>query len=341
MPAPVTAQYMRDWGKHTHGSPLYAGLVEVVADDPELMRVINRIEHLPPPNLLFAAVQYLLMEGADDDLARFYPSIVPAPEPPETVGPPFRRFVLQHEERIVEIGNTRYTQTNECRRCVSLLPMMMMAPFDSFHLVDVGASAGLNLANDHYGYRYDGLQWHPEAGLVLQAEWRGEPVPFHEIEILGRTGLDLNPLDPSDEGACRWLDALIWPEHGERRARLRCALQLVAALDIDMIAGDAILTLPHVLEAIAPGVPVVLMSSFTLGQFDRARRQAFDEIVAGAREDRPVFRMSMDVLEKSDDWAQLVVDDGGGPRIVGQAHPHGEWVEIYLRPGRRPGSRLR
>ncbi len=28
------AEYMRDWGKHTHGSPLYAELVEVVAEDP-------------------------------------------------------------------------------------------------------------------------------------------------------------------------------------------------------------------------------------------------------------------------------------------------------------------
>jgi hypothetical protein len=37
----------------------------------------------------------------------------------------------------------------------------------------------------------------------------------------------------------------------------------------------------------------------------------------------------MDILEKTDDWAQLMVDDGSGARIVGQAHPHGEWVEIY------------
>src|SRR5262245_9480312 len=155
----VTADYMRDWGKHAHGSPLYAALVDVVAEDPELMRMINRIEHRPPPNLLFAAVQYLLMEAADDYLARFYPALVTDLESPDHVGPPFRRFDLEHEEEIVEIGNSRYTQTNECRRCVSLLPMVMMAPFDTFHLVDVGASAGLNLALDRYGYRYDAIQW--------------------------------------------------------------------------------------------------------------------------------------------------------------------------------------
>jgi hypothetical protein len=327
--SPVTAAYMRDWGKHTHGSPLYAALVEVVAEDSELMRVINRIEHLPPPNLLFAAVQYLLMEDDDDELARFYPSLVADAEPPGRVGPSFRRFVLDHEDRIAEIGNTRYTQTNECRRCVSLLPMVMLAPFDSFHLIDVGASAGLNLAIDRYGYRYDGLQWNTGAGLVLEADWKGQAVAFHEVEVLGRIGLDLNPLDPSDESACRWLDALIWPEHEERRARLRSALQLVSTLDLEMVAGDATETLPRCLDSLPAGAPVIVMSSFTLGQFDQPQREILDAVVAEARSDRPVHRISMDILERSDDWAQLVVDDGGGARTVGQAHPHGEWVEIY------------
>jgi hypothetical protein len=303
--------------------------VEVVADDPELMRVINRIEHLPPPNLLFAAVHYLLMEDPGDDLARFYPSIVSDAEPPMKVGPTFRRFVMEYEERIVEIGNTRYTQTNECRRCVSLLPMVMLAPFETFHLIDVGASAGLNLALDRYGYRYDGQHWHPEADLVLEAEWRGEALSFHEIEVLGRIGLDLNPLDPADESARRWLDALIWPEHEERRARLRSALQLVSTLELKMVAGDATETLPRILDGLPSGAPVIIMSSFTLGQFDQPQRELLEGIVSEARTHRPVHRVSMDILEKSDDWAQLVVDDGAGARTVGQAHPHGEWVEIY------------
>lgn len=329
MASPITAQYMRDWGKHAHGSPLYATLVDVVSADAELMRVINRIEHQLPPNLLFAAVQYLLMEDADDDLSRFYPSLATDADPPEGVGPHFRRFVLEHEEQIVEMGNTRYTQTNECRRCIALLPMVMMAPFDSFHLVDIGASAGLNLAVDRYGYRYDVAQWHTDASLVLEAEWRGAPVALREVEVVGRTGLDLNPLDPYDVSARRWLDALIWPEHHERRARLRSALELVSTLEMEMVAGDATDTLPVCLDNLAPGVPVVIMSSFTLGQFSQAQRHRLEAVVSDARADRPVHTISMEAIEKSDDWAQLVVDGGSGSRTVGQAHPHGEWVEIY------------
>jgi hypothetical protein len=331
VPSLVTAEYMRDWGKHTHGSPLYAELVEVVAQDAELLRVMNRIEHLPPPNLMFAAVQLLLMDGSGDPLSRYFRSVVADPDPPEGVGPEFRRFVLDHEERIVEMGNTRHTQTNEVRRCVALLPMVMMAGLDAFHLIDVGASAGLNLGLDRYGYRWqDNVEWHPDSSLVLEAESRGEPVRVHEIDVLSRIGLDLNPLDPADEEARRWLDALIWPEHVERRARLRRALVMLEDIEVEMIAGDALETLPRVLDRLPVAEPVVVMSSFTLNQFDFAERARLEGIVNGARSTRPIHRVSMgESPEKSDDWARLVADDGDGARVIGQAHPHGEWIELY------------
>ncbi len=36
-----------------------------------------------------------------------------------------------------------------------------------------------------------------------------------------------------------------------------------------------------------------------------------------------------EALDEPDDWAGLVVDDGSGATVVGQAHPHGEWIELY------------
>ncbi len=44
-------------------------------------------------------------------------------------------------------------------------------------------------------------------------------------------GIDLNPLNLNDEGDVAWLDALIWPEHADRRARLRSAVE-VARVDL-------------------------------------------------------------------------------------------------------------
>ena len=328
-PPPVTPEYMRDWGKHTHGSPLYARLVEVVATDPDLLRVINRIEHRPPPNLLFAAVQYLLMNGAGADLAAYYPSLAAVPLPAAGAGPWFREFVLANEEEIVALGNTRFTQTNESRRCVALLPLVMMAPFDRFHLVDIGTSAGLNLGLDHYRYRFDNLEWGPDSPLVLTAESRGVDPPLHDIEVLSRTGLDLNPLDPGDEEARRWLDALIWPEHEERRVRLRRALAIISETEIEMVRGDALVTLPRVLDSLPGDEPALVMNSFAVAQLSPEGRQEIEAISNRARGRRPVFRVSMELLDASDDWARMVIDDGTGSKTVGQAHPHGEWIELF------------
>ncbi|HIE22496.1 MAG TPA: DUF2332 family protein, partial [Acidimicrobiia bacterium] len=77
-----TAEQIRTWGRHAQSSPLYARLVEVVAADPELLGIINPIEHQPRPNVLFAAVHYRLVAGADHPLTRFYPSLVTEPESP-------------------------------------------------------------------------------------------------------------------------------------------------------------------------------------------------------------------------------------------------------------------
>jgi len=325
----VTPEGVRSWGKHAHGSPLYAHLVGVIAGDDELLRVLNRIEHLPQVNLLLGGVHYLLMGGAAPELAAWYPSLAHDPLPLDQVDPRFRSFVLEREAELVELGNTRYTQTNECRRCIALLPAVMTAPFERFHLVEIGTSAGLNLALDRYHYRFGDLEWGPESTVILEGEWRGRRLPLHEVEVLSRTGLDLNPILPGDTDAQQWLDALIWPEHTERRSRLRDALALVSGLGLELIDGDALDTLPGVLNGFQSGEPVVVMNAFTLGQFSTEARARVEEICDTARAGRPVYRVSMEVLDKEDDWARLEVGSEGTLARIGQAQPHGEWIELW------------
>ncbi len=325
----VTPDAVRAWGKHAHGSPLYAHLVEVIAGDEGLMRVLNRIEHLPQMNLLVGGVHYMLMRGFDPSLAAWYQSLVDDPLPVDQVDSAFRSFVLEHEEELVELGNTRYTQTNECRRCIALMPGVMTASFERFHLVEIGTSAGLNLAMDRYQYRFGDLEWGPYSTVLLEGEWRGRRFPLHDIEVVSRIGLDLNPILPADSDARQWLDALIWPEHTERRARLRHALDLVSGLDLELITGDALDTLPAVLDRIPSGEPVVVMNAFTLGQFTPEGRARVEEICETARLARPLHRVSMEVLDKEDDWARLSVASEGTPARIGQAQPHGEWIELW------------
>jgi hypothetical protein len=47
-------------------------------------------------------------------------------------------------------------------------------------------------------------------------------------QVVGRAGLDLNPIEVTDPVDLAWLDTLIWPERTHRRARLRAAAAVLA-----------------------------------------------------------------------------------------------------------------
>jgi hypothetical protein len=235
---PLSVDEVREWGRFTSTSPLYAHLIELIADDEQLLGVLNRIEHPPRPNVLLAGVQYLMFRDGGDELARYYPSLTVGHLSPEGVDEPFKEFVFSREPELVELGRTRYTQTNECRRCVALVPAIWVTPVSRFHLIDLGTSAGLNLLLDRFRYRWDDVQWGPPSSVELNTENRGRPIEPRDLTILTRTGLDLHPVDPTDPDQRMWLEALIWPEHEDRRARLRAALDLAESSPVTLVTGD-------------------------------------------------------------------------------------------------------
>ena len=109
----------------------------------------------------------------------------------------------------------RAVQTNETTRAVAWLwPAHLMADVDEsvpVHVVDVGTSAGLNLVADDLP-----LDWVGEDGQPLELL----PLP----PIATRLGLDLSPLDVTDDEAVSWLRACVWPSDAERLARLNLAI---------------------------------------------------------------------------------------------------------------------
>ena len=330
---PASPDYVRSWSRRAHGSPLYRVLGEHIADSEELMGIMRRIEHWPPTNLAFASVHYLLMQDSDTPLRHYYASLVDDPGPPEEATGAFEEFVLEHEEWIVENSNRRYTQTNESKRCAALLPAVWETGLERFHLVEIGASAGLNLAMDAYRYRWDEVEWGPSGSpVLLEAESRGGRVRPRQVEILSRVGLDLNPIELDDQEERDWLLALIWPEHTNRRARLERAMKLAKSVPIHMVEGDATETLPEVLSSLPEEDPVVVMNSMALMQFGRDQRESLYRTIEDAGSARPVRRVSFEILAAGDQWVTLAADSGRGLAQIGQAHPHGEWIELYARP---------
>jgi hypothetical protein len=116
---------------------------------------------------------------------------------------------------------TRFVQTNETSRAVAWLwPAHLVAGERRrpIALVDLGASAGLNLVAD----RLPPL-WTSEDGAPLPVVREGE------VDVRLRLGLDRNPLDLHDEAAARWLRACVWPGERDRQARLEAALAAMRA----------------------------------------------------------------------------------------------------------------
>ncbi|MFG1651306.1 DUF2332 family protein [Micromonospora sp. NPDC049275] len=251
--------YVEFGTREAHGvSPTYERLSHAVARDDALLALLDT---LPPgkrqPNLLFGVVRWL--GGPVDDPVAFHDYTV-ANWP-----------VVETELR------RRATQTNEAGRCAVLLPVLAALP-QPLALLEVGASAGLCLYPDRYAYRY-GEHEVGEGTPVLECAASGLVPPARVPRVVWRAGLDLNPLDVTDPGDVSWLDALIWPEHAHRRARLREAAAVAAADPPLLVRGDLVDDLPALAARAPADATLVVFHTSVLYQVPVARREAFVRLV--------------------------------------------------------------
>jgi hypothetical protein len=239
-------------------SPTYERLSLAVSRDDELLALIGT---LPPdkrqPNLLFGVVR--LLGGPVEDPAAF------------------RAYTVTNWPAIVAQARSRATQTNEAGRCAALLPVLAALP-QPLALLEVGASAGLCLYPDRFAYRY-GPHALGAGEPVLECAADGMAPPASLPEVVWRAGLDLNPLDVTDPADVAWLDALIWPEHTHRRARLRAAAAVVAAEPPVLVRGDLVDDLPALAARAPAGATLVVFHTSVLYQVAEERRQAFIRLV--------------------------------------------------------------
>ncbi|XAS63648.1 DUF2332 domain-containing protein [Pseudarthrobacter sp. So.54] len=272
----ATAEWYRHFGTvdAPGNSACYAEWSVRMADDPELIARINEWPYNKrQPLLMLAAARFL---GA---------SISPYPD--------FRAFLDGRWEDISRIVLSRATQTNEAGRCATLLPSLARIANDGgrpLALIEVGASAGLALFPDRYGYEYilggQVARLAPAGAVpgsypVLGCTVSGPvPLPAELPEVLWRAGIDLNPLDVRDPDDVAWLEALIWPEQEFRRERLRRAVAIAQHAPPLLVAGD----LNDQLLALAARAPsdatLVVFHSAVLAYLDPDARDRFRSTMA-------------------------------------------------------------
>ncbi|WP_017569085.1 DUF2332 domain-containing protein [Nocardiopsis halotolerans] len=264
----VVARYLGFADSCAAGSaPAYARIARALAADEQVLGLVASLPagNKRQPNLLLGAVRFL--GGPVRDWEEF------------------RSWLVEHWEAVRGVVLERYTQTNEVRRCATLLPVLASLE-GPLALVEVGASAGLCLYPDRYRYSFDGGApiGPSESPVLLEcATYGGVPVPERVPEVVWRAGIDLNPLDVRREQDVRWLEALVWPGPCEvsRRERLRAAARVACQDPPVLVAGDLVERLRGLADRVPAGARLVVFHSAVLAYLDAGARGAFVETVRG------------------------------------------------------------
>ena len=209
------------------------------------------------------------------------------------------------------------------------------------HLIEVGASAGLILCFDRYGYTVGGRSsGDPASPVELVADHYGTAA-LPDLDVLpgiaGVLGVDLNPIDVLDPDARHWLEALVWPENHDQRALLAAALDLAAADPPLIHRGDAIDVLPRMAATIPAGEPRVVFHSATRIHVPADRLDAFDAAIASVGEDGPLWWLSVEDAPDPDSRpdptrhgaALRLRAPGGERRTLAVVEGHLRWLETF------------
>ena len=320
-------------------SSLYEHLACSIAADHELLALAaHAAQGQPVPNLLLAAVHFLLLKGQADPLAQFYPSLTPVASSPEAAYPAFRAFCLAHAAAILHLLATRRVQTNEVGRCAYLLPaftlVATLAHERPLALIEIGTSAGLNLLWDQYGYHYgqDAVYGDLRSSVQIACTLRGTkrpPLPDRMPAVALRVGVDLHVVDTGDAGEALWLRALVWPEQLERARLLHNAMEITRRSPPELLSGDGVTLLPQVLRTVPEAAAVCVFHTYTINQFSAEARDRLSAVLAeyGARRD--IYRLSAEWMGAPHPQLELTAWQNGQAhhRLLAYCDHHGRWLE--------------
>lgn len=341
-PEATTAEHFR-WqaaGCRALGSVLYARLLERCADELEAggltARALDGYLNYPRRDAmalrLLAGVHAVVLAGGAPELAAFYPSAGGASGSDDpALWDAFHRTLSDNLEAI-RPWLASAPQTNEVGRAAALAGALCYIAAKSampVRLVEIGASAGLNLRADQYRIAGEVAERGPKTSpLVLHGAWRGSAPPSVDADVAVRIGIDIAPIDPSTEQGRIRLVSYVWADQLDRLDRLRAALAVAGAVPADLRQGDAVEAVRRL--TLADGAWTVLWHSvfrqyLTHDHYDKLT-SAIDTLGQSAT---PTARFAHVMLEPERSSAPdafpvvLTTWPGGERRVLGTAPAHG------------------
>lgn len=356
-------------------SPLYARFFAACAtwlDDPDnlvaqwLAQTGQVRNPFDVPLLLAAAIHrdVLAAEPAAGSLASYYSTVGGTKRPDDNaLSDLWHDLILTRAQAYAPFVQTATVQTNETGRGLAWLWPLLHTSWREINLVDLGASAGLNLVAEQRAYRlYD-----PQTGEILADLGLGQPVqfvtnvmngnemlshhkkmlrttqPVSSIHLLSRIGCDLHPFSLDSTARELTLMSFIWGDQPDRLERLREGFtawhKITRHTPIPLLPIDLPDELPTFLQRIPANDAPVLIYNTWMTTYLKDKGVALREHLGqwAAAQSRPVLWVQWEPLHGGPEppeygWCAWLVDlwQGGEHRRwqLGWIHPHGTVMQV-------------
>jgi nudix-type nucleoside diphosphatase (YffH/AdpP family) len=243
-------------------------------------------------------------------------------------------------------------QTNEVARSAVLLGGFLTIAEATggrpMQMLEIGASAGLNLLWDRYHYSLgEGTTWgDPNSPVRIEAEWNGPLPPVESrIQVIARAASDVAPVNLGDADARLRLRAYTWADDHNRMALLDAATAKARQERVHVEKASAAEWVTHHLSVVPSDCTTVLYHSIAWRYFpDETKRDIFEALEAAGRHARLDARLAWLRLEPPEAGApeegqpelRLTMWPGGSEHRLALAQTHGaavQWLGTRVLPG--------
>jgi hypothetical protein len=334
----MTARWCRESGSDLYGDLLTQAAIDVINGGP-CWSLLQGQENAPfgsaLPLRFMGTIHRLVLEGKAPELANYYPSMG-GEHQAEGLWEAFIDTIAQQQDAL-QLWLNHTVQTNEVGRCAGLIGGFLLLAEETGHplrLLELGASAGLNLCWDQYFYQAGDISWgNPESQVRLDDNFTdSSPLRDVSVSVAERSGCDINPLDPDSEQDRLTLLSYVMADQMQRFELLSSALDIARHVPATNDKAGAMTWLGKKLEETHNGRTTVIYHSLVMQYLPKEELDqvmaTIHEAGAHATKEAPLAWLRMEHSPRSDYDVDitLILWPGGEERLLASATNHGKRV---------------
>jgi hypothetical protein len=316
------AAWLVDSGRSPLNAAILTGAADAIEAGGPVRDLVAGVDAPPgsvPQIRLLSALHELVLAGRAPALAEFYPS-AGGHRPPADLWPAAASAIDEHLEWLRE-RMAATVQTNEPGRSAVLYAALLWLTHvhrTPIRLLEIGASAGVNLLCDRFCYVDDGVAFgDPDSPVRFEQPWLPAPpidlaAAEAALELVERAGCDLSPLNPARAEDRLRLLSYMWPDEHWRVERARVALELAGSSAVPIVPEPASSWLRAQLRHDAGGALTVVWHSVVRQYVPEGEWAEVQAAIAGA--DGPTVELAMEPSQDPGRRCELTVRDGAAER---------------------------